>query len=161
MQKSPFSRFELRVVIYFLWAQDKLVSEIIHTINTTLKVDCVHKSAVYKWISSFEDNIFDCDELPRTGRPRNTEAIAKVQQILTEDAYRSAKSIAEEIGIEHETVTNNKKNDIGMKKVNFKWIPHSLTIDQKLQCVAMAKEMLLILRDTRFPSNIIITGDET
>jgi len=74
----------------------------------------------------------------RSGRPatsRNYENIANVRQIVRETRLLTARSIAEQVNIDRETVRKILTADLDMRKVCAKTVPKELTEEQKLRRV--------------------------
>jgi histone-lysine N-methyltransferase SETMAR len=70
--------------------------------------------------------------------------------------------IATILSISSTTMTKILLEDLSLRKVNFKWIPHRLSDDQKQERVRLSTELLLFLeaRGRRKMTNVF-TGDET
>jgi len=65
------------------------------------------KIAVYKWVKSFSEGRESVTDEERSGRPatsRTKENIAKVRQIMRKNLQLTARSIAEQVNIDRETV---------------------------------------------------------
>ena len=70
----------------------------------------------------------------RSGRPatsRNYENIANVRQIVRETRLLTARSIAEQVNIDRETVRKILTEDLDIRKVCAKMVPKELTEEQK------------------------------
>jgi hypothetical protein len=104
-----------------------------------------------------------CDEtledLPRSGRPRSDPNIVLITQLLTDDPYLSQKMIATILSISSTTVTKILLEDLSLRKVNFEWIPHRLSDDQKPERVRFSTELLQFL-EARGPRKMtnVFTG---
>jgi histone-lysine N-methyltransferase SETMAR len=102
------------------------------------------------------------EDLPRSRRPRSGSNIALITQLLTDDPYLSQKMIATILSISSTTVKKIFLEDLSLRKVNFKWIPHRLSDDQKQERVRLHTELLQFseARGTRKMTKVF-TGDET
>jgi len=73
----------------------------------------------------------------RTKRPgrsatcRTEENVTKVRQIMHENRWLNARSIAEQVNIDRQTVKKILTKDLDMKKVCAKMVPKELTEEQK------------------------------
>ena len=155
-----FPNEDIRVIIKFLLLQKKKPKEIIDEINSTAGQRSVSSATVYKWIKVFEEGTLDCSDRERCGRPKKDGLIPSIELLLRDDPYQSARSIASELHVDKNTVSRMLREEMGMKKVNFHWIPHELTDRQKIVRVDIAKEMLRVLSAVRYHS-LVLTGDET
>ncbi|EFN83602.1 hypothetical protein EAI_12402, partial [Harpegnathos saltator] len=61
----------------------------------------------------------------------NKENIEEVKEILRSDRCMSARLIEEETGIPKSTVYRILTEDLGKRKVCARFVPHTLTDDQK------------------------------
>jgi hypothetical protein len=59
--------------------------------------------------------------------------------MLEDDPFSSKKAIARELSIHPSTVKRKLTENLGMRKVSFKWIPHKLTDLQKAARVEMSQ----------------------
>ena len=68
--------------------------------------------------------------------------------ILQINPYESTKGIAKDVITDPKTVKRILIEELGMIKVNCKWIQHILTLDIKAKRLLMAKELFQFLTDT-------------
>jgi len=61
------------------------------------------------------------------------EIIDQIHELILEDRWISAKSIAEQLGILRELVGSIIHEDLDMRKLSAKWVPKCLNADQKRQ----------------------------
>ena len=128
---SLLSKMELRVVMKFLWLQKKEAPVILKEIVQTLKQEAIQNRTVYKWIERFNNGDFNCEDRPREGGPKNYSVADQVIVQLKIDPYQSSRSIAEALNTNKTAVSNTLREELNMRKNNFKWIPHNLTDKQK------------------------------
>ena len=99
-----------------------------------------------------------CD--PRSGQPKTqtTDAnVDRVQNLVCSDRRIGVRIIAEEFNMNRETVQQIVKEDLGMRKISAKMVPHILTHDQK-QCRLYISSDLLRNAEVFYR---VITSDET
>jgi len=92
------------------------------------------KTAVYKWVKRFSEGRESVTDEERSGRPatsRTEENIATVCQIVRENRRLTVSSIAEQVSIDRETVTQILTEDLDMRKVRVKMVPKELTEEEK------------------------------
>jgi len=61
------------------------------------------------------------------------EIIDQIHELILEDRWVSAKSIAEQLGISRERVGSIIHEDLDMWKLSTKWVPKCLNVDQICQ----------------------------
>ena len=97
----------------------------------------------------------------KTGWPSLNVVIFPPELIL-EDCWISAKSIAEQLGISRELVGSIIHEDLVMRKLSTKWVLKSLNADQKCQRCQSSELLLEFFR--RDPNDFLsqlVTMDET
>ena len=61
------------------------------------------------------------------------EIIDQIHELILEDRWISAKSIAEQLSISREWVGSTIHEDKAMRKLSVKWVPECLNADQRSQ----------------------------
>jgi hypothetical protein len=89
-----------------------------------------------------EDGLEDC---PRSGRPRSDQNIGLIAQLLVDNPDLSQKLVAGMLRIHQAVVKRILFQDLLLRKVNVKWIPHHLNKRQKQERVQLSKELLEFL----------------
>lgn len=102
----------------------------------------------------------------RSGRPPREavtkDLIAHVEAIVQKDPHATLDEIAVEAGISHGSVHVILKEHLRMAKLCARWIPHSLTPQQKEERVDCSRCLLAKMK--RWGANglkMLVTGDET
>ena len=93
-------------------------------------------ATVKNWVAQFKCGDFSTCNASRTRQPKTMitlEIIDQIHEIILEDCWISAKSIAEELGISHEWVGSIIHEDLDMQKLSAKWGLKCLNLDQKRQ----------------------------
>jgi len=97
----------------------------------------------------------------KTGWPSLNVVIFPPELIL-EDCWISAKSIAEQLGISRERAGSIIHEDFDMRKVTAKWVPKCLNADQKRQRCQSSEQILeFFRRDSNDFLLRLVTMDET
>jgi len=81
-------------------------------------------------------SLFSTCDAPRPGKPKTVttpEIIEKIHELMLEDRWISAKSIAEQLGISRERVGSIIYEDLDMWKLLAKWVPKCLKAETKRQ----------------------------
>ncbi|KAG5309238.1 SETMR methyltransferase, partial [Acromyrmex insinuator] len=109
----------------------------LHMKEIKAELDNVHNTSapafatVYNWVNEF-----------KRGRTSTCDAnlIDKVHDIVLPDRRVKVRELVEAAGISHGTVISILHEQLGMKKLSARWVPHLLTVDHKRdrkQCLEM------------------------
>jgi hypothetical protein len=152
---------EIRSVMHFLWLNGLTAVEISREVCDVYGQAVLSLRTVERWLARFAAGDETLEHLPRSGRPRSDSNIALITQLLIDDPYLSQKMIAMILSISSTTVKKILLEDLSLRKVNFKWIPHRLSDDQMQERVRLSTELLQFL-EARGPRKMtnIFTGDE-
>ena len=120
---------------------------------------------VFRLVKAFKAGKVSVEDDTRPGRPKTsvTKAnIAAVKIVVEQDAPLSVKDIASCTGISEGSVQTILKKRLYLRKVCARWVPHLLTVKQKIQRLKCARELLKPCKGcySMVISNLL-TGDET
>jgi len=119
---------------------------------------------VLDWFRRFKEGRTSVESNPRSGRPstsRNKEMIAKVRTIVRSNGRLTLREIADDCGISVGSCDAILTDDLHMKLVCTKSVPHLLTDDQREQHQIIARDLFeRSYQDVQFLKNIV-TGDES
>jgi hypothetical protein len=87
----------------------------------------------------------DLYDEPRPGRPSPDYLSARIQEILNENPFESARSIADILHISHSTVLKHLHEDLHFQSFYLRSIPHLLTPELREQRCRYTSEMIPIL----------------
>jgi hypothetical protein len=101
------------------------------------------------------------DEL-RAGRLRLDHISSQILSLPTENEFRSARPLAQELAVSLSTVSDRLVDVLGFPFRHARWAHHLLTEEPKAQRITTSIEMLRILH-TQEPMNFagVIAGDES
>ena len=109
---------EMWAVIKFFFLQDKAPKEIHAILTETLGEHAPSYAIIKNWVAQFKRGDFStCDE-PRLGRPKRVttpEIIDQIHELILEDHWISATSIAQELGISREWDGSIIREDFDMR----------------------------------------------
>ncbi|KAM8718955.1 hypothetical protein ACLKA7_011629 [Drosophila subpalustris] len=103
------------------------------------------KSTICDWYSNFKRGRTSTEDSKRSGRPKEViipEIIRQVRQIVLTDRSVKVREIAETVGISTGSAVSILHDHLHMKKLNVKWVPHFLDIEQREKRVADSKSCL-------------------
>ena len=119
---------------------------------------------VVEWLRRFKEGRTSLEDDPRIGRPV-TEAtdgnIAIIRELIDENPHISIRYIVFETGISYGTVSRIIHDELKLKKLCARWIPHELTEQNKKQRVSICRDNLDKLKSGQWRLCDIVTGDET
>jgi histone-lysine N-methyltransferase SETMAR len=122
-------------------------------------------TTVQTWASRFKEGRSSVEDDPRSGRPSSSvtgNTSATVRELINKDPFLTLDEVAEAVGISHGSAYRLLHDELGMRKLCSRWIPHLLTEAQKEERVETAKGLLNRFRAWgRHGVADIVTGDET
>lgn len=163
--KMEFTKENMR---FYIFMRGKL-GESPKLIHETLQAVCGDQACSYqtvcRWVKEFADGRDTVFDEPRSGREKsivNEQNIADIKTQIEEDPHISVRELSETSGLSIGSVHTIIIDELHMKKVCARWIPHLLTTDQKRERVRCATELLNMFQP-HGPKRLtdIVTGDET
>ena len=122
------------------------------------------RTQVFDWFRRFKEGRTSVESDPCSGRPstsRNEEMIAKVRPIVRNNRRLAVREIADDCRISAGSCNAILTNDLHMKCVCTKFVPHLLTDDQHEQHQKITGDLFEhSCEDVQFLKNIV-TGDES
>ncbi|CAG8595225.1 24693_t:CDS:2 [Gigaspora margarita] len=119
------------------------------------------RRTIERWISAFNNGNESVEDKPCPGHPREAttpETIAKVEKLVIEDPHTTTRELSDLTGISQAWITNILTNELGMRKVCAKWVPHVLSEKNKKKRVAVSRKLLKMMQKGY---RNVVTGDET
>lgn len=154
-----------RTMIYYDFSQGVSAGECIQKLNSTFGKAAPKKSSVYNWYNHFSRGKMSFEDEPRQGRPNTavtSENIEAVRQLVSEDPRITCKDLKSILEIGSASLDTILHKHLRLRKRCARWVPHSLTEEQKQVRVDWCRDMI-----TRFNNGVsknvweIVTGDET
>jgi len=127
-------RKEQRVCIKFCANLGKSATETLTMIQQAFGEQRLSRAQVFQWHARFKTGRTSVDDDEHTGRHRSCttpETVARIQQLDRQDRRRTIHDIAEEVGIGYGTCQWVLTEELGMQDVAAKFVPRTLTADQK------------------------------
>jgi [histone H3]-lysine36 N-dimethyltransferase SETMAR len=122
-------------------------------------------ATIFRWFREFKREKVDFEDDKRSGRPSTAsskENVEKLRVILREDPHATYQYIEKSLNIGSAAVFKLLHEELKVRKLCSRWVPHELTEDQMKQRVSWCQEML-----QKFASGTskqlydVVTGDET
>ena len=85
----------------------------------------------------------------RPGRPfsvRNEGLVAKMRKMIQEERCVIVRMMTYEFGVNRETIRQILVEELGKRKVAFRFVPHALSEDQRHERVQYAKDIIKTAR---------------
>lgn len=158
-------KVEIRAVIKYQYLKGLKPQEIIDDFNKTLGRSAPSKTTVYDWYNEFKRGRTSTSTIPSSGRPKEAvapEMIEKIHDMVLKDRRLKVRDIEEACNISHGSVVTILHEHLHMKKLAARWVPRSLTNDQKRNRVTISTESLdMFTRNSAEFLRRFITMDET
>jgi hypothetical protein len=77
-----------------------------------------------------------------SGREGHLHLAAKIQELLDQNPFESARSMAETLQVSHSTVLKQLHEDIHFQSFHLRWVPHLLTPESREQRRGYGSEMI-------------------
>jgi hypothetical protein len=153
---------EIRAVVHFLWLKNLPNLEISHKIDSIYGSGVIGFMVIQKWMHRFEEGEHSFEDEPRHSCSRSTKHVDAIRALLADNPYLLRKRIACILIIHQSTIKCVLREDFLFRKVDFKWIPHLLDNDIKLERFRLSTEFLELLKSkSERPLANVYTEDET
>jgi transposase len=111
--QAPFRmESEQRIIIEFLFNDGLDPRQIVEKLEAQFYEDVYSLRAVLFWIGEVRRGREDLHDEPQSGRPSEELSTAKIQELLNQNPFESARSIAKTLHISHSTVLKHLHNDL-------------------------------------------------
>ncbi|XP_036347344.1 histone-lysine N-methyltransferase SETMAR-like [Rhagoletis pomonella] len=125
-----------RYVIQYFYLKGLSLSNIKAEIDYTLGGSALSFTTVKYWVAEFKRGRTSCQDEHRSDRPnevKTPEMVKKIHKAVMDDRRLKVRELADIEGISKSTVHRILSEDLEMRKLCPRWVPHLLTLDQK-QC---------------------------
>ena len=158
------SKQEQRFVIKFHYRSGKNAQETFDIMKQTYGNQCLGRSTIFRWHSSFKKGRESAKLIPHGGRPKTaaTEVnINTVWAMVQEDRSITVERIADIMNISVGSAHHILKDELKLNRVCARWVPHFLTTEQMKKRVEKCSEWKKMLRNDPNFLDRVITADET
>jgi histone-lysine N-methyltransferase SETMAR len=107
--------------------------------------EAVNRSNVFRWYSRFRDGRDLVEDYERGGRPKSTRTevnIIAVADLIKNYRRLASRMILESLNIPKTIVLRILKEDLGKRKLCARFVPHSLTTEQREDRVKSRKDIM-------------------
>ena len=126
-----FTRENQRYYIWVCWKNGKGADDVHKELVIAEGTKALSKRTIYRWIEAFEAGQSSIEDAPRSGRPREAVTPSNVnivEDLISNDPHISIESIQEVIPISAGSIETILRNELSVKKVCAKWVPHVTTM---------------------------------
>jgi len=155
---------EQRLAKRFCFKAGKSATENFQMVNAAYGDQALLRSKVFRWYGRFRDGREDNEDDPRSGRPtecRNDKNVEKISQLLLQNRHVSLRMLAVEVNIGKYTVRKAVVEDLWKRKICSRFVPHSLTSEQKARRIAACRDLIATADSDPDGFKKIVTGDGT
>jgi len=127
--------------IKFCFKLGKTAAETVELMRQVYGDNRSSRAEKFKWYARFKSGVEMTEDEARPGRPfsvHNEELIAKVRKQIEEESCVTVRMMADEFGVNRETICQILVEDLGKRKVASQFVPHALSDDQRHERVQYA-----------------------
>jgi transposase len=139
-------REEQRFVMKFLGLEGWGAKRIHEELMSTLGGDSYTVSQIKIWLQKFRNCDLSCRDSPRSGRPPLTLG-PQLETFLQNCSFARARIIAQHFLTTVPTIKDIFQRELGMIKFSRRWVPHFLSLAQKVALIEASKTTLRVLQD--------------
>ena len=128
------SGIEQRPNIKFCFKLGKTAAETVKLMRQVYGDNCLSRAQIFRWYARFKSGVKTIEHEARSGRlfsVRNERLIAKVRKRIQEERCVAVRMMADEFGVNRETIRQILVEDLGKRKVASRFVPHALSDDQR------------------------------
>ena len=120
-------------------------TKILQNLHTVFGPTCVNRSTVFRWVEAFQREQGPSSAGKGPGRPfsvRNEQNIALVKSLVDEDPHSTIRELSEACDLSVGTIHSILHEDLHMRNLAARWVPHLLTDEQKKRRVDCSRQLL-------------------
>lgn len=128
------SRENLRAMIYYDFKSGLSQKQCGDRMIVAFSNEAPSKTTIYRWYAEFQRGRLSLTDDVREGRPKSAvtqENVDAVRQLIKEDRHVSYREIQECLGIGMSQIQIILQEQLGVRKLFSRWIPHLLSEEQK------------------------------
>ena len=120
------------------------------------------RKCVYEWFKRFCEGKESTEDEPsgQSSTNRTPEMMEKVRKMLAQDRRLTLRLVAKELGISKDTAHTIVRDDLGKRKICFRFLPHKLTDEQKAKRMETSGDLISMCDQDPLLLENIVTGDE-
>jgi len=126
--------------------------------------NCLSRAQIFRWYARFNSGVEKIEDEARPGRQfsvRNEGIIAKVRKRIQEERCVTVGMMADEFGVNRETICQILVEDLGKRNVASRFVLYALSDDQRHERVQYAKYIIKTARRNKNFLDSFVAEDET
>jgi hypothetical protein len=135
-------QFDVRAAIHFLHLRQKTDKEIDDKLVIACGPAVPRARTMRNWVRAFEAGRTELNDLPRSGRRRDLDKVKRIKELLDGNPDGSQEQICRILDLHHDAIKRVITEDLGLRKLNYKWLPHRLNSSQKADRVRASPVLL-------------------
>jgi len=156
------SGMEQRTNIKLCFKLRKTAAETVEIMRQVYGDNCLSRAT--RWYARFKSGVETIQDEARPGSQfsvHNKGLMAKMKEGIQEKRCATVRMMADEFGVNRERIRQILVEDLGKRKVASRFVPHSLSDDQRHERVQYAKDIIKTARRNKNFLNSIVAEDET
>ncbi|CAH1990795.1 unnamed protein product [Acanthoscelides obtectus] len=159
------NREHFRAIIYYNFQRQLSQQECLAEFLSVFGIEAPHQSIISRWYGEFKRGRASLSDDLRVGAPKTAvtqENVDAVRNLIIEDRHVTYREIDASLKISKTSIPKILHEELGVRKLVSRWIPHLLAEDQKAARVNCCQKTL-----NRFNSGnsktvySIVSGDES
>jgi histone-lysine N-methyltransferase SETMAR len=130
-QMEHSTRENQRYYIFVEWKNGSTAAEIHQKLVVAEGDQALSLRTIHCWIEAFELGKQSVKDEARSDEAVTPATIGKVEDFVSEDRHITTRKLSEEVGISDERIIYILHNELGLRKLCKKWVPHVLTNENK------------------------------
>jgi transposase len=153
---------EQRAVVRFYTLKGVKSKKICMKLTAVYGTESLALATVKKWRLRFSQGRRDLFDDPRSGRPLTHDLSQAISSMLEERPFSSCKMLCRHFRIGKAMCLRILHDSLGLKKLHLRWVPHTLSANQKSERVTYSRLLAKALEKEQ-PNKFqrVITGDES
>ncbi|CAH1989727.1 unnamed protein product [Acanthoscelides obtectus] len=139
------NRVHFRAIIYYNFQRQLSQQECLAELLSVFGNEAPHQSTIFRWYGEFKRGRVSLSDDPRVGAPKTAviqENINAVRKLIIEDRHVTYREIEASLKISKSSIQKNLHEELGVRKLVSRWIPHLLTEEQKAARVNWCQKTL-------------------
>ena len=134
---------EQRYAIKFCVKLNKSATETFASLTEAYGDATLSRAMVFKWHKAFKEGRKNVEDDPHSGRPISStnENVEVVRAVMVKDRRLSVRTIAEETGLNRNTVHRILTDHLHMQKICAKLVPKILSVEQKANWLEICQDL--------------------
>ena len=158
-------RRDYRAMIYYDFRRGLSQEECLKQFLETFSDAAPSRATFFRWFAEFRRGRESLQDDPHPGRPPTAvlpETISAIEKMLKVDGRMMYIMMQERINIGATALSTILHEHLKVRKVSARWMPHSLTDEQKERRVSWCQFMLEKFNNGKYKQVYdIVTGDES